>query len=54
MWVVVEDSSGRVTGQGRYGAERQDDRRWIRMPWISCPVGVDQVVYPSFRDGRET
>lgn len=54
MWVVVVDSSGRETGQERYGAKRQDDRRLIRTPWISCPVGVDQVVYPSFRDGRET
>lgn len=45
----VVDSSGELKGQRNDGRHR-DDQRWIRMQLFSCPVGVDRVVCPSFRE----
>ena len=47
---VVVDSSGELKNQRNDGRHR-DDQRWIRMQRFSCPVGVDRVVCPSFREG---
>lgn len=48
-WMWEDNSVGEVRGQRRDGGIHLVDQRWFRRQRVSCPVVVDQEVYPSFK-----